>query len=75
MTWADIEITTPFIKLEQILKFSGITETGGQAKEIIQEGLVKVNGQVVTERGRKIRPGDQVVFEDAGLHVKASEKL
>lgn len=75
MTWADIEITTPFIKLEQILKFSGLTETGGQAKEIIQEGLVQVNGEVVTERGRKIRPGDEVILEDAGLRVKAAENL
>lgn len=73
MTWADIEITTPYIKLEQILKFSGLTETGGQAKEIIQEGIVKVNGEITTERGKKIRPGDEVVLEDAGLRVRASE--
>ena len=49
-----IKITTEFIKLDSLLKFSGLTETGGFAKEIIQQGLVKVNGEVCTMRGKKI---------------------
>lgn len=50
-------IRTPFITLEALLKFSGLVESGGRAKELIKEGSVKVDGTVVTERGRKIRPG------------------
>lgn len=75
MTWANIEITTPFIKLEQLLKFSGLTETGGQAKHLIQSGFVFVNGEIAKERGKKIYPGDEVILEDAGLKVKEKEVL
>lgn len=50
-------IRTPYITLEALLKFAGIAESGGRAKELIKEGSVKVDGVVVTERGRKIRPG------------------
>ena len=50
-----IEIKTEFIKLDSLLKFAGLTDTGGLAKEIIQQGLVKVNGEVCTMRGKKIR--------------------
>ena len=42
----EVEISTEYIKLDQLLKFAGLTDTGGLAKEIIQEGLVKVNGEV-----------------------------
>ena len=42
----EVKITTPFIKLDQLLKFSGLCSTGGEAKEVILEGLVKVNGKV-----------------------------
>ncbi|MGN0985469.1 MAG: RNA-binding S4 domain-containing protein [Candidatus Enterenecus sp.] len=55
-----IKISTEFIKLEGLLKFAGAVETGGEAKVIIQEGEVTVNGEVCTMRGRKIRPGDRV---------------
>lgn len=58
-----ISIHTEFIKLEQLLKLSGIAETGGQAKELIQEGLVRVGGQVCLMRGKKLRPGDRVLLE------------
>ena len=54
----EVEISTEYIKLDQLLKFAGLTDTGGLAKEIIQEGLVKVNGEVCTMRGKKIRKGD-----------------
>ena len=64
-----IKITTEFIKLDSLLKFSGLTETGGIAKEIIQQGLVKVNGETCTMRGKKIRTGDVVFVEDIELTV------
>lgn len=66
----EINITTEFIKLDQLLKFSGMTDTGGLAKEIIQEGLVKVNGEVCTMRGKKLRAGDIVTVEDYNLTIK-----
>ena len=57
-----IQIHTEFIKLQDLLKFAGAVETGGDAKLIIQEGRVAVNGEVCTMRGKKIRPGDVVAF-------------
>ena len=60
----EVKITTPFIKLDQLLKFSGLCSTGGEAKEVISEGLVKVNGETVLMRGKKIYPGDEVYFEN-----------
>ncbi len=65
-----IFIETEFIKLQDLLKFSGITDTGGQAKLIIQNGDVLVNGEVCLMRGKKIRSGDTVTFEDKTLEVK-----
>lgn len=64
-----IKITTEFIKLDSLLKFSGLTETGGIAKEIIQQGLVKVNGETCTMRGKKIRSGDVIFVENIELTV------
>jgi ribosome-associated protein len=55
-----IQITTEFIKLDALLKFASVAATGGEAKQVIQEGDVKVNGEVCTMRGKKIRPGDRV---------------
>ena len=62
-----IEISTEFIKLDSFLKFAGMLETGGQAKEVVQAGLVSVNGEVCTMRGKKIRPGDIVEVENYRL--------
>lgn len=59
----EVKITTEFIKLDSLLKFSGLVDTGGLAKEIIQQGLVKVNGEVCTMRGKKIRSGDKIAVE------------
>ncbi len=64
-----IQITTEFIKLEGLLKFSGIAETGGDAKLMIQEGDVSVNGEVCTQRGKKLRPGDVVTLGDITLTI------
>ena len=58
-----VVIGTEFIKLEAALKFANATESGGMAKAVIQEGLVTVNGEVCTMRGKKLYPGDQVEFE------------
>ena len=65
-----IKITTEYIKLQDLLKLAGLTYTGGEAKVMVQEGLVKVNGEVCTMRGRKIRPGDTVEFEGKTLEVR-----
>ena len=58
-----VAITTEFIKLESFLKLANAVETGGEAKVVIQEGDVTVNGEVCTMRGRKLRPGDDVCFQ------------
>ncbi len=65
-----IEIHTEFIKLQDLLKFANLVESGGIAKELIQNGEVQVNGEVCTMRGKKIRPGDDVLFD--GQHLTVS---
>ncbi len=62
---------TGTIKLDQFLKFHGLVETGGQAKGLIQSGEVKVNGDVETRRGRKLKPGDVVEMKTQRLVVEA----
>ena len=64
-----ITITTEFIKLQDLLKFANLVETGGEAKERIQGGEVQVNGEVCTMRGKKIRPGDAVFCAGQKLTV------
>lgn len=64
-----IAIKTEFIKLDSLLKFAGVCETGGEAKEAIQEGLVSVNGEVCTMRGKKVTPGMEVTFGQNHLEV------
>ena len=64
-----IAIHTEFIKLQDLLKFAGAVETGGDAKMIIQEGRVTVNGERCTMRGKKIRPGDRVQLGDVCIEV------
>lgn len=59
MNEQSVHITTEYIKLQDLLKFSGAAETGGEAKEAIQAGEVSVNGEVCTMRGKKLRPGDK----------------
>lgn len=56
------EINTEFIRLDAFLKLTGAVMTGGQAKSQIQEGQVLVNGEICTQRGRKLRPGDSVTI-------------
>ncbi|MCR4935581.1 MAG: RNA-binding S4 domain-containing protein [Oscillospiraceae bacterium] len=57
-----INITTPFIKLDAFLKFCGAVGTGGEAKVQIAAGQVLVNGELCTQRGKKLRPGDRVRY-------------
>ena len=64
----NITITTEFIKLDSLLKFANAVATGGEAKQIVQDGLVKVNGETCTMRGKKIRRGD-VVEVDGELEL------
>ena len=59
-----------YIKLDQFLKRANMVESGGQAKVLIQGGQVKVNGEVETRRGRKLRQGDTVEFEGEVLVVE-----
>ncbi|MGO5023584.1 RNA-binding S4 domain-containing protein [Lawsonibacter sp. LCP25S3_G6] len=59
----NIKIKTEFIKLQDLLKFAGAVETGGDAKLIIQEGRVTVNGETCTMRGKKLRPGDRAAID------------
>ncbi len=55
-----VTIKTEYIKLDSLLKFAGLCDTGGFAKELVLQGAVSVNGEVCTMRGKKIRPGDRV---------------
>ncbi len=59
----EIKIHTEFIKLQDLLKFAGAVETGGDAKLVIQEGRVAVNGEPCAMRGKKLRPGDRAVID------------
>lgn len=58
-----IKITTEFIKLDQLMKFAEMVQSGGEAKMLIAQGLVLVNDEICTQRGKKIRSGDQVEFD------------
>ena len=66
-----IEITTEFIKLDAFLKFCGAVGTGGEAKLAVADGRVLVNGEVCTQRGKKLRPGDTVTYDGADYAVAA----
>ena len=66
----DIQIHTEYIKLQDLLKFAGVVYTGGEAKVLIQEGAVTVNGEVCTQRGKKLRQGDRVQLGDVTLNVQ-----
>ncbi len=69
-----IEITTEYIKLQDLLKFAAIASTGGVAKLMVQDGQVQVNGEICTQRGRKIRPGDDVLADGQHYTVKYADQ-
>ncbi|MFZ9036838.1 MAG: RNA-binding S4 domain-containing protein [Gammaproteobacteria bacterium] len=63
------QLETEFVELYKILKFEGLAESGGNAKQAISEGLVSVNGEVETRKRKKIRAGDQIDFIDHHIEV------
>ncbi|WP_418627161.1 RNA-binding S4 domain-containing protein [Anaerosinus sp.] len=62
----NIQIKTDDIQLDQLLKLASIVESGGQVKYMIADELIKLNGNIVTERRRRIRPGDIVEVDGVG---------
>ncbi len=64
-----IEIYTEYIKLGDMLKFAGVTMTGGESKELILSGKVSVNGEVCLMRGKKLYPGDYAEYEGVRCEV------
>ena len=69
-----IIIRTEFIKLQDLLKFASLVSTGGEAKIVVTEGEVSVNGAVCTQRGRKIRPGDVVSYRGKTITVAYADQ-
>lgn len=65
----EIQISTEFIKLDALLKFAAMVGTGGEAKYVITQGLVKVNSEVCTMRGKKLREGDTVEFNGETVKI------
>ena len=71
----EVRIRDEFIKLGQVLKLAGMVESGVEAKNVIQDGRVKVNGQTEIQRGKKIIPGDVIEYAGSSVKVvKYSEK-
>lgn len=70
MEYMPLKVKEEFIKLDSALKLAGLVMTGGQAKMAIQNGEVKVNGQVCTMRGKKLRKGDTAEFENSGFVIQ-----
>jgi ribosome-associated protein len=68
----DVEITKEPVELYKILKFEGLVQSGGEAKMVIANGLVSVNGEVETRKRRKIVDGDRIEFSDATLQIRYS---
>ena len=64
-----INMMTEYIKLDSLLKLAALVGTGGEAKYVISEGMVTVNGEVCTQRGKKLHPGDRVVFAENELEI------
>ena len=69
----EIKIVTPFIKLDQLIKFAGLAETGAKAKIVIDLGEVNVNGECCMKRGKKIKPGDVIEFKGKKYKVVLDE--
>ena len=68
------ELESEFIELYKILKFEGLADSGGDAKQAIVSGLVSVNGEVETRKRKKIRAGDQIDFIDHHIEVIGSDE-
>lgn len=70
MTTKFVKIKTNYIRLDQMLKWSDVAETGGIAKEMIVGGEVKYNGEVCTARGKKVYPGDEIETDEYKIVVE-----
>ena len=68
-----VAITTEFIKLQDAMKYANIVYSGGEAKSLIQEGEVTVNGEVCTMRGKKLYPGDKFCFDGQEYQITIHE--
>ncbi len=66
----DVPIREDTIRLGQLLKLAGLAESGGHARELVQDGAARVNGEVETRRGRQLRRGDEVTVHDETVRVK-----
>lgn len=71
----EVRIKDEFIKLGQALKLAGLVESGVDAKIVIQDGLVKVNGQVETQRGKKLVDHDEVSFNGNSFVIRAKNEV
>lgn len=69
-----VYIESEFIRLDALLKFACIAQSGGEAKYFIQEGEATVNGSICTQRGKKIRPGDTVCCQSIILKINSANK-
>lgn len=69
MEFKEISIKEEYIKLDSAMKLADMVVSGGHAKMVIQDGEVKVNGEVCTLRGKKLRKGDRVEFENTGFVI------
>jgi len=67
-----MQITTPYIKLDSLLKAENAVSSGGEAKAMIAEGYISVNGEVELRRGRKLYPGDRVVYGKRKFSVESA---
>lgn len=68
-----VVIHTEHIKLEALMKYAGMSGTGGEAKQLIQDGEVMVNGEVCLQRGKKLYPGDRAELDGYELIVEAGK--
>lgn len=64
-----VKVSTEFIKLDQLMKYADMVQSGGEAKLLIAQGLVLVNDEICTQRGKKIRPGDVVEFDGESYSI------
>ncbi len=70
MEYRKISVKEDFIKLDSALKLAGLVSTGGHAKTVIQNGEVRVNGEVCTQRGKKLKSGDTAEYDGNGIVIE-----
>ena len=71
----NIAITTDFITMDKLLKFSGVADTGGQAFLMVEDGIIKLNGKLVTEKRKKVFPGDVVNIDEQIELIVSKEEI